>query len=47
MKDLKEIPDKVKEGLQIVPIGTIEEAVKYVFVGNSSSNKKRVLIKKK
>ena len=47
MKDLKEIPDKVKEGLQIVPIGTIEEAVKYVFVGNSSSNKKRALIKKK
>jgi ATP-dependent Lon protease len=31
MKDLTEIPDKVKEGLVIVPIGTIEEAMKYVF----------------
>ena len=31
MKDLTEIPDKVKEGLAIVPIGTIEEAMKHVF----------------
>ena len=31
VKDLTEIPDKVKEGLSIVPIETIEEAMKYVF----------------
>jgi ATP-dependent Lon protease len=31
VKDLSEIPDKVKEGLAIVPIETIEEAMKYVF----------------
>ena len=30
-KDLTEIPEMVKEGLKIVPIGTIEEAMKYVF----------------
>jgi ATP-dependent Lon protease len=31
VKDLTEIPDKVKEGLAIVPIETIEEAMEYVF----------------
>lgn len=31
MKDLTEIPDKVKEGLKIVPVETIEEAAKLVF----------------
>mgnify|MGYP005832733325 FL=1 len=30
-KDLVEIPDKVKEGLKIVPISTIAEAMKWVF----------------
>ena len=30
-KDLTEIPDKVKKGLKIVPVGTIEEAMKHVF----------------
>jgi len=30
-KDLKEIPDKIKEGLKIVPVSTAEEALKYVF----------------
>lgn len=30
-KDLKEIPDKIKEGLKIIPVGTAEEALKYVF----------------
>jgi ATP-dependent Lon protease len=29
--DLKEIPDKIKEGLKIIPVGTVEEALKYVF----------------
>ena len=33
VKDLSEIPDKVKEGLSIVPIETIEEAMRYVFSG--------------
>ena len=30
-KNLKEIPEKIKEGLKIVPLGTVEEALKYVF----------------
>jgi len=29
--NLKEIPDKIKEGLKIIPVGTVEEAFKYVF----------------
>ncbi len=33
MKDLAEIPEKVKEGLKIVPVETIEEAMKHVFDG--------------
>jgi ATP-dependent Lon protease len=33
LKDLIEIPEKVKEGLKIIPIETIEEAVGYVFGG--------------
>ncbi len=31
VKDLTEIPDKVKEGLKIVPVETIGEAMAYVF----------------
>ena len=31
MKDLTEIPAKVKEGLKIVPIETIEQAIPFVF----------------
>ena len=31
VKDLTEIPDKVKEGLKIIPVETIEEAAKIVF----------------
>jgi ATP-dependent Lon protease len=38
MKDLTEIPDKVKEGLVIVPIETIEDAITHVF-----TSKKRVV----
>jgi ATP-dependent Lon protease len=30
-KDLKEIKPEVKEGLQIVPVNTIAEAMPYVF----------------
>lgn len=30
-KDLSEIPDKVKKGLELVPVNTIEEALKYAF----------------
>jgi ATP-dependent Lon protease len=36
VKDLTEIPDKVKEGLTIVPIETIEEAMKHVFTSKKS-----------
>jgi ATP-dependent Lon protease len=31
VKDLTEIPDKVKEGLEIVAVEVIEDAMKYVF----------------
>ena len=42
MKDLTEIPDKVKEGLLIVPIETIEDAMTHVF-----ASKKRVALERK
>jgi ATP-dependent Lon protease len=42
MKDLAEIPDKVKEGLVIVPIETIEDAMTHVF-----ASKKRVVPERK
>jgi ATP-dependent Lon protease len=38
MKDLSEIPDRVKEGLLLLPISRIEEALVHVF---GSSKKKR------
>jgi ATP-dependent Lon protease len=38
-KDLSEIPDKVKEGLMIVPIETIEDALKYVFEKKKTKKK--------
>jgi ATP-dependent Lon protease len=38
MKDLAEIPDRVKEGLKIIPVKTIKEAMKYVF---DEKNKRR------
>jgi ATP-dependent Lon protease len=31
LKDLKEIPDRVKEGLTIIPISKIEDALPHVF----------------
>ncbi|MBI2619102.1 MAG: endopeptidase La [Ignavibacteriales bacterium] len=31
VKDLAEIQEKTKQGLKIVPVGTIQEALKYVF----------------
>jgi ATP-dependent Lon protease len=45
VKDLTEIPDKVKEGLAIIPIETIKEAMKYVF-SNKKSLKKIGILKK-
>jgi ATP-dependent Lon protease len=30
-KDLKEIPDKIKEGLQIVTVENLEDALKFIF----------------
>ena len=35
-KDLTEIQDAVKDGLKIVPIEKIEDALKYVFGGKKS-----------
>jgi ATP-dependent Lon protease len=40
-KDLTEIPDKAKEGLTIIPIETIEEAMKYVFAKTGHKKKKK------
>jgi ATP-dependent Lon protease len=40
-KDLTEIPDKAKEGLAIIPIETIEEAMKYVFAKTGKKTKKK------
>ena len=39
LKDLSEIPDKVKEGLKIVAIETVEEGVGYVFGGEGSKRR--------
>ena len=36
-KDLVEIPEKVKEGLTIIPIDKIQDALKYVFDGKKKS----------
>jgi len=44
--DLKEIPDKVKEGLKIIPINLIEDAIPYVFPDSNSATKKRSKKKK-
>jgi predicted ATP-dependent protease len=38
--DLVEIQEKVKEGLKIIPIEKIEDAVPYVFGKNGVKNKK-------
>lgn len=40
-KDLKEIPAKIMEGLKIIPIETVDEAIKYVFKNGINSRKKR------
>ena len=39
-KNLKEIPEKIKEGLKIQPVGTVEEALKYVFKNKKERNLK-------
>jgi ATP-dependent Lon protease len=39
-KDLKEIPAKIMEGLRIIPIETVDEAIKYVFKNGVNSRKK-------
>jgi ATP-dependent Lon protease len=38
--DLKEIPDKVKDGLKIVTISHIEDAIPYVFPDGSPAKRK-------
>ncbi len=50
--DLKEIPGEVKEGLEIIPIEQIEDAIPYVFplmkkVGRNSSGKRSKPARKK
>ena len=39
VKDLSEIPEKVKEGLKIIPVESIEDAMKHVF--EAPAKKKR------
>jgi len=34
VKDLIEVPERVKEGITIVPVERIEDALKHVFVDN-------------
>lgn len=40
-KDLIEIPDKVKEGLRIIPIGSISDALPWVFSPRTRSTRKK------
>ena len=47
MKDLTEISDKVKEGLKITAVETLEEAMKYVFGEKKKDVKKQKAEKKK
>jgi ATP-dependent Lon protease len=47
LKDLTEISEKVKEGLKINTVETIEEALKYVFNEKTKDGKKRKTEKKK
>ncbi len=47
MKDLTEISEKVKEGLKISTVETLEEAMKYVFGEKKKDGKKRNTEKKK
>jgi ATP-dependent Lon protease len=47
MKDLTEISDKVKEGLEIISVETIEEAMKHVFGEKKKDGKKQNIEKKK
>jgi ATP-dependent Lon protease len=47
LKDLAEISDKVKEGLKISTVETLEEAMKYVFGEKKTDGKKQNTEKKK
>ena len=40
VKDLEKIPDKVKNGMKIIPIETIDEAFKFLLVGYNKKIKK-------
>lgn len=41
IKDIEEIPEKVKKGLNIIPIETIEEAFKFILVGYDKLKSKK------
>jgi ATP-dependent Lon protease len=45
--DLREIPDKVKEGLSIIPIEKIEDAIPYLFNGKVKSSGRKSIKNKK
>ena len=40
-KDLSEIPPKVKEGLTLVPVSRIEDAMPYVFSSSRGKSRKK------
>ncbi len=40
MKDLSEIPDKIKEGITVVPLDRIEDAAKHLFSGRVSARRR-------
>ncbi len=42
MVDLSEIKDEVKQGIEIIPVETIEEAIPYVFENKAKKNTGRV-----
>jgi ATP-dependent Lon protease len=42
VKDLQDIPARVKEGLKLIPITRIEEALPYVF--NTSEKKRKASV---
>jgi ATP-dependent Lon protease len=47
VKDLTEIPDKVKDGLEIISLETLEEAIPHVFTSQRSNRDKRQAKRKK
>jgi ATP-dependent Lon protease len=41
VKDLIEIPDRVKEGLKLIPVKKIEDAIPHIFPSRRKGSKKQ------